>query len=683
MTTAASSHSTSTASRTLNWGVLATGAIASAFARGVKTSRLGRLAAVGSRSQDSADRFGDEFDIERRHASYEALLADDGVDAVYVATPHPLHTQWAIKAAEAGKHVLVEKPLAINHPQAMAIVEAARAHNVFLMEGFMYRCHPQTARLVELIRDGAIGEVRMIQASFGFQGPTDPESRLMKNELGGGGILDVGCYPVSLSRLIAGAAQGKAFADPTDVQAVGKIGQTHVDEYAAAVLKFPGDIVAQVATAVQCGLENTLRISGSKGSIFVPNPWTADRKSGGRFVIHLHRAGKAEEVIVESDRTAFSIESDTAAEAILGGEQEASSPAMTWDDTLGNARTLDRWRAAIGLLYEEEKPGHLRVAHGGSLRKPRPEQAAMTYGRIEGLDKPVSRFVMGCDNQPNVAHGAVMWDDWIERGGNCFDTAWLYGGGRPEGLLGHWLAQRGIRDEIVLIGKGAHTPHCNPEAIHWQLDQTLERLQTDYVDIYIMHRDNLEVPVNEFVDALNEEVQKGRIRVFGGSNWTKERFAEANDYAKKTGKQGMGVLSNNFSLARMIDPVWAGCVAASDPDFRQWLEETNTPNFAWSSQARGFFTERTDRELEEPGFDAELRRCWISEQNLERRRRAIELAERKGVRPINIAAAYVLAQDFPSFALIGPRVLNETATSMPALELELAPEEIRWLDVRD
>src|ERR671932_275000 len=150
----------------LAWGILGTGAIARRLAGGVREA-----------------------------------LADEQVEVVYVATPHPFHAEWAIKAAEAGKHVLCEKPLGLNHAEAMAIVEAAREHGVFLMEGFMYRCHPQTARLVELLRERAIGDVRLIEASFAYDAPFNPEGRTYSSALGGGGILDVGCYCVSLARL--------------------------------------------------------------------------------------------------------------------------------------------------------------------------------------------------------------------------------------------------------------------------------------------------------------------------------------------------------------------------------------------------------------------------------------------------------------------------------------------------
>jgi aryl-alcohol dehydrogenase-like predicted oxidoreductase len=211
-----------------------------------------------------------------------------------------------------------------------------------------------------------------------------------------------------------------------------------------------------------------------------------------------------------------------------------------------------------------------------------------------------------------------------------------------------------------------------------QFHQSLERLQTDYADIYMLHRDNLEVPVGEFVDALNAEVQAGRIKIFGGSNWSLARVAAANRYAKRKGLQGFSVVSNNFSLARMVDPVWAGCISCSDVESRRWLKRHQLPVLAWSSQARGFFTDRAGRDKRE---DAELVRCWYSDDNFERRERAYALAKKKGVTPIAIAAAYVLAQPFPTFALIGPRQLSETVSSLPCLGVTLTPREISWLNL--
>jgi len=656
-------------SQELPWGIVGTGAIAQTFANALKTSQTGQLIAVGSRSQASADKFGNQFGIANghRHASYEALLADKDVQAVYISTPHPLHAEWAIKAAEAGKHVLCEKPFAVNAAEAMAMIEAATRNKTFLMEAFMYRCHPQTAKLLELLRAKTIGDVRVIQAAFSFHAGFHPASRLFSNDLIGGGIMDVGCYTVSMARLIAGS-------NPVQVAGSAHLGQTGVDEWAIGSLKFPGGILAQLATGVCLNQENVVRIFGSEGRITLPNPWVCNRQHAEPGKIIVQRKGQTEEITVPAETVSFAYEADVVGRAVSLGQQQAPAPAMTWDDTMGNIQTLDAWRAAIGLTYNAEKPGnytHTVTRRPLAVKQP----VTMQYGEVAGVNKRISRLVMGCDNQRTIAHASVMFDDFFERGGNCFDTAYVYGGGAMERLLGQWIKNRGIRNDVVVIAKGAHTPECDPVSLTRQLHESLDRLQTDHADIYFMHRDNLDIPAGEFVDVLNEHLRAGRIRAFGGSNWTPERVAAAHRYAKRKGLTGFAAVSNNFSLARMVQPVWAGCISAD----AAWHKKTQIPLFAWSSQARGFFVGGA------PGYTADksLVECWYSDDNFQRQARVNELAAKRGVSPINIALAYVLNQQFPTFALIGPRTLAETRTAWPGLAVELSPTELKWLNLQD
>lgn len=659
----------------LAWGILGTGRIARTFARSLLASGAGRVVAVGSRTQSGADRLGDELGVERRHGSYAALLADPAVEAVYIATPHPAHAEWAIRAAEAGKHILCEKPVGLNHAEAMTIVEAARRHGVLLMEAYMYRCHPQIARLVELIRGGAIGEVRAIQCAFSFDSGGDLGGRLLSQTLGGGGILDVGGYPVSLARLVAGAAHGQAFAEPTELQALGHLGpESRVDEWSAAVMRFPGDIVAQVAAGVRLRMERGARISGSAGSLFLPEPFTPAPDRPALIVLQRNDGSPPEEIAV-GPADSYALEARAVATHRAAGEV----PAMSWDDTLGNMRALDRWRAAIGLVYDAERPDAPEQRQT-IARRPlavRPD-APMPYGRIEGLEKPLSRLVMGVDNQTTMPHATAMFDDFFAQGGTCFDTAYIYSSGVCERMLGQWVANRGLREQVVIIGKGAHTPYCTPEHLTAQLHTSLERLQTGYVDIYLLHRDNPEIPVEAFIDTLNAHHQAGRVRVFGASNWSLARFEAANAYAAASGQRGFAALSNNFSLARMVEPVWAGCIAASDPESRAWLTRTQTPLFPWSSQARGFFAGRAHPD---DRSDPELARCWYSADNFQRLERVNALAAERGALPIAVALAYVLTQPFPTFPLIGPRSLAETRTSLGALAVRLTPDEVRWLNL--
>src|SRR5690606_9065824 len=222
----------------IRWGIIGPGSIAKAFRDGLKGSQHGELAAIATRNPDRPG-LATDFPGARIVHGYDALLADKDIDAVYIAVPHTGHAEWAIKAAEAGKHVLVEKPLALSAHEIDAVFHAHRKAGTFAGEAFMYRLHPQVVQLIELIRSGAIGEVRLIQSSFGFSmGKFQPEHRLLAPAPAGGGILDVGGYPVSMARLIAGAANGKPFADPVKVRGTAKINDEGTDDWAAAILTF-------------------------------------------------------------------------------------------------------------------------------------------------------------------------------------------------------------------------------------------------------------------------------------------------------------------------------------------------------------------------------------------------------------------------------------------------------------
>ncbi len=334
--------------RTLAWGIIGTGRIARQFARALPHSRRGRLAAVSSRSAAPP---GEEFAGARLHHGSDALLADAEVQAVYIATPHPTHAGLACRAAAAGKHILCEKPIAMDASEAGTAIEAARRHDVLLMEAFMYRVQPQTARLIELLRSGAIGTPLLIQASFGYHKPFDAGSRYFAAALGGGGILDVGGYCTSMARLIAGVAHGLPFLDPETVQAAARIGASLVDEVSVATLGFTGGILAQLSVSVALAQENLVRITGTERQLELASPWFCSGRYGGRSSLTLRDLrqldGAVEEIVVETDDWLYAIEADAAAAAI--GRREAAWPGMTPADSLGNMRTLDRWRAAAGL----------------------------------------------------------------------------------------------------------------------------------------------------------------------------------------------------------------------------------------------------------------------------------------------------------------------------------------------
>ncbi|SDY84913.1 Predicted dehydrogenase [Amycolatopsis xylanica] len=330
---------------TLRWGLLAAGSIAEEFAAAIRESEHGTLAAVAARSADRAAEFAARHEIPRSYGGYEALLADPDVDAVYVSTPHPMHAEWAIKAADAGKHVLCEKPLTVSAKEAERVIEAARRNDVFLMEAFMYRLHPQTRKLTELITAGAIGEVRAVDVTFSYDTTGSERERIADPALGGGGILDVGCYCVSVARLVSQAATGIEAVEPTDVIGMAKLDDKGVDEIAMGLLRLPGDIIAQISCGFRLQQDDHIRVYGTRGQLYIEKPsWTFGmRRPRTSTIVLTPSGGKPEAIEVEATKGLFAREADHVAEHLTARQ----SPIVTWEDTLANIRTLERWGAAV------------------------------------------------------------------------------------------------------------------------------------------------------------------------------------------------------------------------------------------------------------------------------------------------------------------------------------------------
>ena len=339
---------------TLRWGLLAAGAIARAFATGLQQTNSGEVVAVAARNGDDASKFANEFDIPRAHEGYDALIADPSVDAIYLSTPHNHHAEWAIKAANAGKHILCEKPITVNLADADSVINAARGNRITFMEAFMYRTHPQMGTLRDLITSGEIGEVRFIDAKHGFNAGPNFNLRVTDKALAGGGILDVGCYPMSFCRLVAGMATHQPFVNPTSVRGIAQINPDYgIDEWATASLAFEGGLAAQISTAVQVTLRNQATVFGSRGSIIIHSPWGGNGRQAGETKLSVFRPGQpTEEKLIPLDRGIYAQEADMFARAVQRGETEVT--AMTWEDTLGNMAALDTWRREVGLTYDFE-----------------------------------------------------------------------------------------------------------------------------------------------------------------------------------------------------------------------------------------------------------------------------------------------------------------------------------------
>ena len=331
----------------LRWGVIGTGAIATDFCDALRSSTRCAVVNVAGSSGAKARDFAARFAIPRWSEGLPQLLDDRTVDAVYIATPHPSHEEQALAAIAAGRHVLCEKPLTTNECSAAHVIAAARRRGVFLMEGYMYRCHPLIAALLARLNDGSLGAIRHVRADFGFRAPRVAAHRLFSPALGGGGILDVGGYPVSFARLIAGVVEGVPFADPVALTGSGLIGPTGVDELATAHLTFASGFTASVTSAVSYEVGTSAIVFGERGRIVLPNPWIpSGRRQALETGMTVYRDGEEPETItIRSGKPTYAIETECVADWLPA--MEPAWPAMSWADTLGNLRVLDAWRASL------------------------------------------------------------------------------------------------------------------------------------------------------------------------------------------------------------------------------------------------------------------------------------------------------------------------------------------------
>jgi D-xylose 1-dehydrogenase (NADP+, D-xylono-1,5-lactone-forming) len=338
-------------SRRIQWGILGTGNIARQFAAGVNVSRRGELTAVGSRSKESAETFARSYHIEYPYDSYEKMLGDDRVDAVYNSLPNSMHHEWTIKALRAGKHVLCEKPFAVNAHQAEEMFDVAKKMGKVLVEAFMYRSHPLTHAVEAAVAEGVIGKLRLIRTSFCYKTSKIDGNVRFSRELAGGGLMDVGCYCINFSRLFAGC-------DPERVSANAHFHETGVDDLLTATMQFPNGILASFSCGMIAQADNTAQLCGSEGFIEIPVPWKPLAKDS-IFVIargtppRMDGPAKApttpprETRRISVDGELYGIEADDFAATVLDSE----IPRVTRNDTMGNMRVLDEMRRQIGLEF--------------------------------------------------------------------------------------------------------------------------------------------------------------------------------------------------------------------------------------------------------------------------------------------------------------------------------------------
>jgi D-xylose 1-dehydrogenase (NADP+, D-xylono-1,5-lactone-forming) len=332
----------------LNWGIIGTGNIAQQFCSGVNAAQRGRLAAVGSRQLSSAEDFARRFQVAAAHGSYEQVLDDPQVQAVYISLPNTMHHEWTIRALRAGKHVLCEKPLAANATEAAEMfTEAERAGRV-LVEAFMYRTHPMMRAVQQAVKDGAIGQLRLIRSSFCYRTTRIDGNIRFDPALAGGALMDIGCYCISFSRLFAGQ-------QPQAMHAAAKLHPRGVDEYTAGVLQFPGGVVASFTCGMTVQADNTAHLCGDEGYIEIPIPWKPPSKQAVFTIARgtpprMDGANRPappprETRTIDANMDLYGLEADAFAEVVL----DNAPPFVSREDSLGLMRTLDELRRQIGV----------------------------------------------------------------------------------------------------------------------------------------------------------------------------------------------------------------------------------------------------------------------------------------------------------------------------------------------
>ncbi len=309
--------------RTLNWGLLSTARINRALITPLRASERNRLLAVASRTKPAAEEYARQWEIPRAHESYEALLADPDIDVIYNSLPNHLHAEWSIKAMQAGKHVLCEKPIALTLPEIDEMNSVSRETGMVLAEAFMYRHHPQTLKVLEMVASGVLGQIKILRGAFSFTFNREDNYRNDASR-GGGSLWDVGCYPVSFARTIAGAAPVEVFGQQTT-------GRKNIDETFVGQIKFQNGVYAHFDSSFTIPFQYFMEIAGTEGILFIPEAF----KPGLNTQISLTREGKTE-IIDVAGRELYIGEVEDMADAVLEGKPTR----ISLEDSRANTATL-------------------------------------------------------------------------------------------------------------------------------------------------------------------------------------------------------------------------------------------------------------------------------------------------------------------------------------------------------
>ena len=335
----------------INWGIIGLGRMADRFAIAIDEVENAKLLGIASKSVDRLKNFGEKHNIENdfRFNTYDEILSCDKIDSIYISTLNNTHADIIIKTAQAKKNILCEKPVTTNYSDAVKVFEILNKSNVFFLEAIAYRTHPQTQFIINKINEGEIGEIKSIDSTFGFfLRKLNPQSRLFNPKLGGGAILDVGCYPVSFSNLIANFKRDDRLIEPKFLDVSGSLCSTGVEECAYATLEYNNKITARVGAAIRLSMKNQTLIKGTKGSILINTPWLPENKC----LVEIKTNKGYYKSFVNSKKSIFANQIYVVSQLILDNKKEGQFPAMSWEDSINNMQILERWKKK---LYEKQK----------------------------------------------------------------------------------------------------------------------------------------------------------------------------------------------------------------------------------------------------------------------------------------------------------------------------------------
>ena len=330
----------------IKWGIIGLGNMANRFAHSIHETKNSELKAIASTNNDRLKNFGDTHDINSKYRfnSYDDILNCNDINSIYISTLNNTHADIIIRTIQAKKNILCEKPITTSFLETTKIFDKLNDSNVFFLEAIAYRTHPQTHFVLKKIKENEIGEVKKIVSTFGYHTrKIDPKSRIFNQRLGGGAILDVGCYPVSFSTLIANLVEENILSKPEIFDVSGSFCNTGVDEYAHATLKFKNGIIAKVGAGIRLNMKNETIIEGTKGKIFVRYPWLPEKKT----YIEVETNKRNYKYFINSEKSIYAIQIYTASQHIMEGNKEANFPAMSWNDTVNNMYILEEWKKKI------------------------------------------------------------------------------------------------------------------------------------------------------------------------------------------------------------------------------------------------------------------------------------------------------------------------------------------------